>query len=74
MKWIYGQPSISSDYLCAIMGMDRPFMLTWRNDKKEWGDWNHGEYDDGILEWEPFDNDKVLYYMSFDDIPMPENW
>lgn len=74
VKWREGEPIKNGQYLCAVIDCGKPVILSWYDDKKQWGEWTHGEYEDGMLEWEYFGNARVLYYMSLDDIPMPEGW
>jgi hypothetical protein len=68
MNWHYGQPIVNKQYLCCVKGYDSPLVLDWCDG--DWGDWN----DDGSGDWIPFDNDLVVCYIGFDEIPMPENW
>jgi hypothetical protein len=74
MKWNPNEPITPGYYLCAALGYDRPIMLCWYPDKKQWGEWTHGEYDDGILQWEPFEKSEVKYHMGLNEISMPEGW
>jgi hypothetical protein len=64
MKWRSGQPIDMGYYLCAVVGNSKPTELYW--DGSSWG-YHLGH-------WEPLDNNEVPYYMSLDDIPMPEGW
>jgi hypothetical protein len=68
MNWHYNNPIINKQYLCCVKGYSSPLVLDWCDG--EWGDWN----DDGSENWIPFDSDLVVCYISFDEIPMPENW
>ena len=68
VKWREGEPIKNGQYLCAVIDCGKPVILSWYDDKKQWGEWTHGEY------WEYFGNARVLYYMNLDDIPMPEGW
>ena len=74
MEWHDGQPIVNGSYICCVKGYDSPTVLEWNKDEGGWGDWWHGEYDDGMLEWDQFDNDLVVCYIGFDEIPMPEGW
>lgn len=66
MKWLSGQPVDKGYYLCAIVGNSNPRELYWDGSV-----WSYLVEYDG---WYEVDNDEVLYYMSLDDIPMPEGW
>jgi hypothetical protein len=72
MNWIKGEPAYSGDYLCAVVNYALPIVLFW-NGSQWWGDYIDQTYD-GEPVSERFDNNKVLYYMSLSDIPMPEGW
>jgi|688.fasta_scaffold269363_2 hypothetical protein len=82
MNWHYGDPIIDDEYLCCVAGYDCPMVLMWDKDRGGWGQWTHGEFDDGLPEWTPFvnegtmkiDSHGVVCYTSFGEIPMPENW
>jgi len=74
MVWRSGQPIVNGSYLCCVKGYDSPTVLEWNKDEGGWGAWEHGEYDDGLSEWDQFDNDLVICYIGFDEIPMPEGW
>lgn len=74
MRWNPNEPITPGYYLCAVFGYDRPIMLCWDIDMRQWGEWTHGEYDDGILQWEPFEKSEVNYHMGLNEIPMPEGW
>jgi len=75
MKWNSNEPITPGYYLCAAVGYSRPMILCWNIvGKKEWGEWTHGEYDDGILQWEPFEKSEVKYHIGLDEISMPEGW
>lgn len=66
MKWNSGQPVDRGYYLCAVVGNSKPCSLYW-----DGSGWSYAvEYErDEIV-----DNNDVHYYMSLDDIPMPEGW
>ena len=74
MNWHYDNPIRDRKYLCCVKGYSEPIDLLWNREQGGWGDWWHGEYDDGLAEWDQFDNDLVVCYIGFDEIPMPENW
>ena len=65
MKWNSGQPVEKGYYLCAIVGNIMPSELYWDGDS-----WGYGDSES----WETLDNNQVPYYMTFEDIPMPEGW
>jgi len=68
MNWHYGDPIINGKYLCCIIGNRYPVVIYWYNG--EWGNWHMGSR----KEWFPLDDEQVLCYIGFDEIPMPENW
>ena len=42
MRWNPNEPITQGYYLCAAVGYNRPIMLCWYLDKKQWGEWIHG--------------------------------
>ena len=69
MNWHYTIPAVNGDYLCCVKDYSFPFPLTWYNG--EWGDWSGDALN---AEFVPLDNNLVVCYTSFQEIPMPENW
>jgi hypothetical protein len=66
MKWQSGQPVESGRYLCAIVDHGQPSELYW-----DGSSWSYAvEYESREI----VDINDVPYYMSLDDIPMPEGW
>ena len=68
MKWLTGQPAKTDDgyYLCAIVDHSQPSELFW-----DGSSWSYAvEYESREI----VDINDVPYYMSLDDIPMPEGW
>ena len=74
MNWHYDNPIVNGEYLCCVKDYSFPFPLFWNTENGGWGDWWHGEQDDGLAEWNQFDNSLVVCYTSFQEIPMPEGW
>lgn len=68
MNWHYDNPILNGQYLCCVKDYSFPIPIHWYDG--DWGYWN----DDGDGSWRPFDNDLVVCYTSFQEIPMPENW
>jgi hypothetical protein len=67
MNWHYGQPIEEKEYLCCVRGISKPTVLDWLGPKKGW------RKAVGI-NWLLFDNTRVVCYIGFDEIPMPEGW
>ena len=56
MNWNYNNPVINGFYICCVKDYSFPFTLSWNKELGGWGEWWHGEYDDGPAEWKQFDN------------------
>jgi hypothetical protein len=73
MNWHYGNPIANGSYLCCIKGYSSPISLIWEKEEGGWGEWDGADWDE-VESWNQFDNDLVVCYIGFDEIPMPEGW
>lgn len=67
MNWHYGNPIVNGEYICCVKGFSRCMTMEWHE-----GRW--GYMTDGDFIFSGFDNDLVVCYIGFDEIPMPEGW
>ena len=67
MNWHYGNPIKNGEYICCFKGYSEPMTYHWIDG--QWGVYN--EYSD---ELDPIDNNNIVCYIGFDEIPMPEGW
>jgi hypothetical protein len=67
MNWHYGNPIVNGSYICCVKGFSRPMTMEWHE-----GRW--GYMTDGDFMFSGFDNEAVICYIGFDEIPMPEGW
>jgi hypothetical protein len=68
MNWRYDNPIGEGQYLCCVIGYRYPVVTDWHDGA--WGKWYTGRE----KKWVPLDEEQVLCYIGFDEIPMPEGW
>jgi len=68
MTWRSGNPADTGPYLCAVKGYSNPILLYWQKSLTT------SYWSDNTNPWTYPRNYDVVYYMNFNDIPMPEGW